>query len=155
MNARIRIKRGDNELELEGEPSFIAEQFERMKALAFGESPAAATPKEAIAESPFPPVSASYRVKKNLSFDDFLSLKEPQSPVDRLVCLAYFQEKYGERVQYSVPELEAFWQASWPESPLEEHVWKEAIEQGLLQWQEEGRLTLSYSGHNYVRDGLA
>lgn len=153
MSARIRIKRGDCELELEGDPTFILEQFERMQALAFGK-PERPAPAQEPAFSALP-VSASIRVRKTLSFEDFLSLKEPQNEVDRLVCLAYYQEKYGERVHYSVPELSELWSAAWPERPLEEAVWKEAIERGFLLWQEEGRLTLSYSGHNYVRDGLA
>lgn len=153
MSARIRIIRGDCELELEGEPSFILEQFERMQAIAFGK-PIANAP-ETPAEPENPAVSATFRVRKTLSFEDFLSLKEPQTEVDRLVCLAYYHEKYGERVHYTVPELSELWMAVWPELPLEEAVWKEAIERGYMVWQEEGRLTLSYSGHNYVRDGLA
>ena len=151
MTARIRIKRGENELELEGDPSFISEQFDRMSAMAFG----ATAPRTAPEETELPTISASFRVQKTLSFEDFLSLKEPREEIDRLLCLAYYHEKYGEHVHYSVDELRGLWQEAWPERPLDAIVWKEAIERGFMQWLEEGRLTLSYSGQNYVRNGLA
>lgn len=145
---RIRIRRGDIELEMEGEASFLEAHLERLVAMAFGRT-------APVAPEELPRVSASFTVKRNLTFDDFVSLKEPESDRDRLLVLAYYQEKYESRGHYTLPELQTLWEAAWPGLPWDEGVWKEALEQGFLQWQDGGQLTLSFAGQNYVRDGLA
>lgn len=152
---RIRIKQGDRELELEGEASFVAAQLDRLWPLTFGKAaqpePAPPTPLEADERR----VPASFVVRKNLSFEDFVGLKNPAGDRDRLLVLAYYQEKYEERQAYPVAALATAWAAAWPDRQWDEGVWKEAVEGGFLQWQEDGRLTLSFAGDQYVRDGLA
>lgn len=149
---RIRLKQGDRELEIEGEASFIEAHLEKLMGVAFGGAPSAsgAAPQEEIRRVP-----ASFAVKKNLSLSDFIALKEPQNLVDRLLVLAYYQEKYEATIAYTLAELTSLWEAQWPELPLEEETWQAALERGYLQWQDDGRLTLSFAGHHYVRDGLA
>lgn len=148
----IRIKQGDRELEIAGEASFVEAHLEKLMAVAFGSVPleAAPAPREEIRRVP-----ASFAVKKNLSLADFISLKEPQRLVDRLLVLAYYQERYEATLASSRDELAGLWEAQWPDVPLEEETWQAAVEQGYLQQQEDGRLTLSFVGHHHVRDGLA
>lgn len=147
---RIRIKQGDRELEIEGEAGFVEAHLEKLMGAAFGAAPVAPEGREEIRRVP-----ASFAVQKNLSLDDFIELKGPQDLVDRLLVLAYYQEKYEATIAYSLAELSTLWEAQWPELVLAEETWQAAIDRGYLQWQEDGRLTLSFSGHHYVRDGLA
>lgn len=148
----IRIKQGDRELEIAGEASFVEAHLERLMAVAFGSVPLEAAPS---AREEIRRVPASFAVRKNLSLADFISLKEPQRPVDRLLVLAYYQERYEATLASSRDELSGLWEAQWPDLPLEEDTWQAAVEQGYLQEQEDGRLTLSFVGHHHVRDGLA
>lgn len=148
---RIRIKQGDRELEIEGEAAFVEAHLERLMGLITGAAPqAAAEPREEIRRVP-----ASFAVKKNLSLADFIELKAPQHLVDRLLVLAYYQERYEAAIAYTLDELSTLWEAHWPELPLAEDTWQAAVEKGYLQRQEDGRLTLSFVGHHHVRDGLA
>lgn len=150
--SRIRLKQGDRELEIEGDEGFVASQLEKLMAVVFGASGAPAAPKshEEIRRVP-----ASFAVQKNLSLGDFIELKDPRDLVDRLLVLAYYQEKYEAAIAYPLAELSTLWSAQWPDLPLEEETWQAAVDRGYLQWQEDGRLTLSFAGHHYVRDGLA
>lgn len=148
----IRIKQGDRELEIAGEASFVEAHLEKLMAVAFGSVPLEAAPS---AREEIRRVPASFAVRKNLSLADFISLKEPQRPVDRLLVLAYYQERYEATLASSRDELSGLWEAQWPDVPLEEDTWQAAVEQGYLQEQEDGRLTLSFVGHHHVRDGLA
>jgi hypothetical protein len=145
---RVRVRRGDIEIELEGEASFLEAHLDRLMAMAFGRP--VAEPAEEM-----PRVAATFTVRRNLSFEDFLDLKDPETDRDRLLVLAYFQEKYQSRGHYTVPELRGYWEEAWPALPWDDDVWKEALEAGFLQWQDGGQLTLSFAGQNYVRDGLA
>lgn len=148
----IRIKQGDRELEIAGEASFVEAHLDKLMAVAFGSAPTEAAP---TAREEIRRVPASFAVRKNLSLADFISLKEPQRPVDRLLVLAYYQERYEATLASSRDELSRLWEAQWPDVPLEEGTWQAAVEQGYLQEQEDGRLTLSFVGHHHVRDGLA
>ncbi|HEY9856155.1 MAG TPA: hypothetical protein V6D05_10480 [Stenomitos sp.] len=148
---RIRLKQGDRELEIEGEAGFIEAHLEKLMGVAFG----GPLPEPTASREEIRRVPASFAVKKNLSLADFLELKEPQNLVDRLLVLAYYMEKYEAKVAYTLAELTEHWESQWPELPLAEETWQAALERGYLQWQEDGRLTLSFVGHHYVRDGLA
>lgn len=151
--SRIRVKQGDRELELEGDASFVAAQLERLWPLTFGTVTPEAAP--ALEASEARRVPATFAVRKNLSFEAFVALKNPSDDRDRLLVLAYYQEKYEEVQAYAVALLAEAWAAAWPAHPWDEEVWKQAVEGGFLQWQEDGRLTLSFAGDQYVRDGLA
>lgn len=146
---RVRLKQGDRELEIEGEAGFVEAHLERLLAVAFGGDPALPA-REEIRRVP-----ASFAVRKNLSLADFIELKDPRELVDRLLVLAYYQEKYEATIAYTMAELSSLWNAQWPELPLAEETWRAAVDRGYMQWQEDGRLTLSFVGHHYVRDGLA
>ncbi|MBO9540067.1 hypothetical protein J7643_05670 [bacterium] len=153
--SRVRIRQGDRELELEGDAAFVEAQLERLLPFTFG-----AGSSLTVAPVPAPhledhQVPANFAVKKNLSFEAFLELKQPSSDRDRLLVLAYYQEKYADLQAYPIADLAAAWTLAWPELPWDEACWKEAVEGGFLQWQEDGRLTLSFAGDQYVRDGLA
>lgn len=152
---RIRIKQGDRELEIEGEAGFVEQHLEKLMGATFGAAPVAAVQATPEVREEIRRVPASFAVKKNLSLDDFIELKGPQDLVDRLLVLAYYQEKYEATIAYTLAQLTTLWEEQWPELPLVEETWQAAIERGYLQWQEDGRLTLSFSGHHYVRDGLA
>ncbi|HEY9900127.1 MAG TPA: hypothetical protein V6D00_13180 [Pantanalinema sp.] len=153
--SRIRIRQGDRELELAGDAAFVAAQLDRLWPLAFGQGAPVASPSPSGQAPDDRRVSATFAVKKNLSFEAFAALKDPTSDRDRLLVLAYYQEKYADQQAYPVAVLAEAWALAWPELPWDEGVWKEAVEGGFLQWQEDGRLTLSFAGDQYVRDGLA
>lgn len=151
---RIRLKNGDREIELAGDRDFVEEQLARFASWIHGAVEPAAVP----AASPvreLPRVPTSFQVKPAISFEEFLQLKSPRSPLGRLLVLAYFLEKYQYRPAYAPDELVTWWQERWPTEPLDARLWEEAIDAGYLERETPEALTLTYRGQMHVRDGLA
>lgn len=159
---RIRLKRGDRELELEGDRDFVEAQLTRFGAWFQDSEPVAESARRLEAPEPeeplaadFPRVAASFRVTSSLSLEEFLHLKAPQTPLGRLLVLAYFLEKYQNREAYAPEELRRWWTERWPAEPLDPLLLDEAVDAGYLEWETPETLTLTFSGQLHVRDGLA
>jgi hypothetical protein len=164
VEARVRIREGDRELELAGSEAFVAELLERHLRgwLASSTPPAApsaavevAAPHTADAD-PFPRVSPTFSPTVNISLADFTRLKQAVSPADLVVVTAYYLEKYGRRESFTAGDI----QNALADLPA----WacREVVEElelplmlGHIERLRDGRLTLTFKGQNYVRDGLA
>lgn len=157
---RIRLKNGARELELEGDRLMVEELLARyapwVQAAAADAAPAGPTEQEPApaASQDLPRVPASFRVATTLTLADFLELKAPDTPLGRLLVLAYYLEKYQQRPGYTPEVLTAEWQECWPKEALDPQLWQEGVAQGFLEWQTPEALTLTYRGHVHVRDGL-
>ncbi len=169
---RIRLKNGLREIELEGDRLLVEELLARyapwVQAAALQapgvpvpsvpdplDSDLSASELRLDRSAPQPRVSSSFQVRSTLTFTDFLQLKSPQSLLERLLVLAYFLEKYQQRLRYTPAELQAFWRETWPTEALESSLWQEALDAGFLEWETPEALTLTYRGHVHVHDGLA
>lgn len=159
-DCRIRLRNGARELELKGDRLFVEEMLARFAPwiqdpLAEAEPASVPEAEESRRVAELPRVPASFRVQTAISFADFLQLKAPETPLGRLLVLAYFLEKYQQRPAYSPDELTAWWQERWPKEPLDPHLWQDAVAEGFLEWETPEALTLTYRGQVHVRDGLA
>lgn len=154
MEQRVRIKRGDWELELAGDRDFVETQLARLLPQLTGapgaETPAAPAPAEELRRVP-----ADFSPKRNLDLPGLVALKQARAPQDLLLVGAYYLEKYLRQDRYDARELaDALaplpeWDCQTVDEPLEL-----ALTQGFLEKLRDGRYTLTYKGQNYVRDGL-
>ncbi len=101
-----------------------------------------------------PGAPMAMRVRKNISFADFLALKEPKTSLDRLLTLAYYLEKYEGQNHYGMPELDRSWADAFPDDAFSTELCLEAVRSGYVE-EVDGHLTLSFSGEAYVQNGLA
>lgn len=171
MEARFRIKHGEVEIEVGGSEGFVSDLLERHLAAWLPVTPpglptppritsvARATAPEAGEATPleeFPRVSPSFSPKVNITLGEFADMKQAVSPADLVVVAAYYLEKYGRLETFSPADL----QAALAELPA----WscREAVDElelpmtlGHIEALRDGRLTLTFKGQNYVRDGLA
>ena len=160
---RIRLRNGAREVELEGDRLFVEEMLARyspwIQEASSAEAPAserwAGSVAPGLPAADLPRVPASFRVQTAITFADFLQLKAPQTPLGRLLVLAYFLEKYQQRPAYAPDELTAWWQERWPNEALDPQIWQDAVAEGYLEWETPEALTLTYRGQVHVRDGLA
>jgi len=154
-DCRIRLRNGEREFEVAGDRLFVEEMLARYAPWIQSPDPAEVAPGLPVPAGDHPRVPSSFRVQTAISFADFLQLKAPQSPLGRLLVLAYFIEKYQHRPAYAPDELTAWWQERWPAEPLDPQLCQEAVAEGYLEWETPEALTLTYRGQMHVRDGLA
>jgi len=157
-DCRIRLRNGARELELKGDRLFVEEMLARFAPWIqdpLAEPVLASEPEASRRAAELPRVPVSFRVRTAISFADFLQLKAPETPLGRLLVLAYFLEKYQQRPAYAPDELTAWWQERWPKEPLDPQLWQDAVAEGYLEWETPEALTLTYRGQVHVRDGLA
>ncbi len=156
MSNSFRFKKGDLEIEFSGEKHFVEEQISNWKLFI----------EDKISDSEvFPPkiqenVSSDnlsknleIKVKKNITIDDFLKLKEPDNEVDKTIVAAYYLEKYDKLNSFTEIDLYRLLKI-------------ENIAHYLLINQEKGFLctsksdtnlatySLTFSGEVYVKEGL-
>jgi hypothetical protein len=145
----FKVRRGDLEFEVRGDRDFVEAAVERWCGQVFNYPAVRDRDSERVAMPP-----ASIKVRKNISFEDFLKLKGPQTSIDRLLTLAYFLEKYEGKAKYDLGELDRAWYQSFPDDAFTPDIWKDAMARGYLE-ESNGRLTLTFSGEAYVQAGLA
>lgn len=152
----FRFKRGDLEFEVRGDREFVEDLVERWAIRALG--PLAMQEVQVAAETRptwRPPAAPqTIRVHKNISFSDFLSLKEPRTSLDRLLTLAYYLEKYEGQTHYGTTELDRAWSEAFPDDAFSSQLCRDAVKSGYLE-EVGGHLTLTFSGEAYVQNGLA
>lgn len=130
----FRLKTEGFELELSGERDFVEGQLKRL----FGDA-------EPLA---FERVRDDFRPNV-IPFEDFLKLKEPQTPMEHLVTLAYYFEKYLRQDSYTQQELADKIGDAWTPEVL-----AEAVAEGWLEDRGDESYTLTFSGEQYVQGGF-
>ncbi|MEB3330612.1 MAG: hypothetical protein VKQ33_15405 [Candidatus Sericytochromatia bacterium] len=161
MEARIRIREGERELELAGSEAFVADVLERhfqawlgdpprAEAAPAGQDPAAPGPE------PFPRVSPTFSPKVNISLADLAHMKQAVAPADLVVTAAYYLEKYGRLESFTKEELQGALAAlpAWSCREVADEL-ELPLTLGHIEQLRDGRLTLTFKGQNYVRNGLA
>ncbi|HEY9722173.1 MAG TPA: hypothetical protein V6D47_09170 [Oscillatoriaceae cyanobacterium] len=150
MEQRIRIKRGDCEIELSGDRDFVESQLAKLLPQLLGTEAPAAPTADAMRRVP-----ADFAPKRNLDLAGLVALKQARAPQDLMLVGAYYLEKYLRQESYSATELADSlgplpgWECQSIDEPLEL-----ALTQGFLEKLRNGRYTLTFKGQNYVRDGL-
>ena len=156
----LRLRRGDLEFEARGERDFVENAVERWASLVFN-YPAVRDPERAHVDraARADALAASgearrMRVRRNITFGDFLKLKAPDNSLDRLLTLAYFIEKYEGRPRYALSDLDEAWNNAYPHDAFHPDIWRDALERGYIE-DDAGQFTLSFSGVAYVQNGLS
>lgn len=179
METRFRLKKGDFELEVAGPREFVEAQLtghlDRWLALA-GEAlpaggaqaliPMARGVEPDITENEdtlsgitevedHPRVSPDFRPKVNVSLDAFLEMKEAVDPADIVVVAIYYLDRYLQQDTFTPADLQALlaplpqWACRVADDELEA-----VFARGHVERLRDGRLTITYKGQNYVREGL-
>ncbi|MEB3186384.1 MAG: hypothetical protein VKP72_02980 [bacterium] len=181
---RVKLRDGDRELEYEGPLEVVEAQLQGwqswverksgdplrcrpagpareaegtlrdLDASCEGSMPPAREVELADVGGSLPRVAPDFKVRRNLTLEGLVALKEPQLDVERLLVIAYYGERYEERSVHRLYELEKAWMSTFPDFPWRAEVLEEAIERGFLQPTEPEGVTLSYRGESFVRDGL-
>ena len=161
---RFRFRRGELELELEGEREFIESQLAKWLPILSQEAPGLTLDVKATepAAEPATPADGFHRVPKDfaprvtITLADLVRMKEAVSPVDLVTVAGYYMEKYRRQERYSPQELQAeldglsAWDCHSVDEPFEL-----AVTSGFFEQLRDGSYTLTYKGQNYVQNGLA
>lgn len=180
METRFRLKRGDFEIEVAGARDFVEAQLtqhlDRWYAMAGEPAPeggvqavirVASDAEEANTESEdtlsestemedFPRVSPDFRPKVNVSIAEFLAMKQAVDPADVVVVAIYYMDRYLQQDTFTAADLQALlaplplWACRQADVELEA-----VMARGHVERLRDGRLTITYKGQNYVREGLA
>ncbi len=180
METRFRLKKGDFEVEVAGPREFVEGQLtlnlERWLALA-GEATAAgevqavirvardAEPSSTENEDTLsgitetadhPRVSPDFRPKVNVSIGEFLDMKQAIDPADIVVVAAYYLDRYLQQDTFTLADLQALLAAlpQWACRSAEDEL-EPVVVRGHVERLRDGRLTITYKGQNYVREGLS
>lgn len=126
----FRLKTQEIEIEISGEREFVESQL----ALWFGD------------DAPTERVRADF-IPRAISFEDFLTLKSPQTPVEKLLAGAYYLEKYGRKESFTIADLAVL--QAWESDGMEQ-----ALKSGWIETSGEEAFTLTFSGQQYVQGGF-
>lgn len=180
MKTRFRLKRGDFEVEVAGPRDFVeaqlAQHLDRWLMLAGEPIPGAGVQavirvardtEDTSTESEdtlsgitemedYPRVSPDFRPKVNVSIAEFLAMKQAADPADVVVVAVYYMDRYLQQDTFTAADLQALlaplpvWECRRAEDELEA-----VMARGHVERLRDGRLTITYKGQNYVREGLS
>jgi hypothetical protein len=169
---RFRFRRGELEIEFEGDRDFVEAQLAQWLPRLTESAPAERAPKVQVDVTPaagpegtgpggapmdsFRRVPADYAPKVTITLEDFVKLKEAVAPVDLVTVAGYYMEKYRRQERYTPDELEkelaalSEWGCANVDEPFEL-----AVESGYFEQLRDGQYTLTYKGQTYVQNGLS
>jgi hypothetical protein len=146
MEHGFEFRRGDQVLNLRGEPAWVEAMVARYLPALFDDPPPADS-----ADLPAPPRRSAH-VRKNISLLEFVRLKEVCEPADLVLALAYYLEKYEYLPNYDAADMQPY----YGELELDDDTVARALRHhaGLrLLIEDGGRYSLSYSGEQRVKYG--
>ena len=153
--ASFWMRDGEREIRVEGSEDLVREAMDRWLAHEGAPSAGASGRGTTLSTEPWSDrVLPAIQVRKNIEVQEFVALKEPDSPRDRLLTLAYFLEKYDKLEQYGLDQLRMLWIEAFPCESMDSCSWEDAIRDGYLERVGDGRFTLTFSGESYVQSGL-
>ena len=98
--------------------------------------------------------SKTITIKKNISIKDFSALKNPETIEDYVIVTCYYMDKYEYMAQFTQDHIINFLN-NISEIPLElDSYINENINKGYLIKHEDNKYSLTFSGEQYVKDGL-
>jgi len=143
---RIRIKKGDIEVEVEGDKEFVEKHLENLK-------------KEL---QKFPLIEHSHEESKIIEsqkkpyIKEFIKEKKPSGALKIAVTLAYYLTKYEGKKTFTQEDIKKAWIASGQKIPKK--IWQAVIDgKNRYQWFEEvsrGEYKLSPHGVYFVENEL-
>lgn len=151
----FKFKKGDLEIEISGEKDFVEEQvkiwkiFLETKIFRSSNNDIQITASEKNLKDTNTPIF----VKKNITIDDFLILKNPDNNSDKTLVAGYFLEKYDKQESFTEIDIYRILNIEDVEKYLMIN-----LEKGYISKTSERNnlpdYTLTYSGEMYVKDGL-
>lgn len=149
---RFRLKRGDFEIELQGDQAWVEAQISRF---VDGVAPEPTT-EVAIKVADFPRVSPDFQPKVNVTISQFVAMKDAATPADVFIVGVYYLEKYQRRETFSLQLLQDLLAEvpAW-DCQRTEDVVEEVQVRGHVEKLRDGTWCITYKGQNYVREGLS
>jgi hypothetical protein len=154
MNNSFRFKKGDWEIEFSGEKSFVEEQIKLWKNMIEVKVAESFSPQaEMTAVNDHEQNQKKIKVKKNITIDDFIKLKDPYDEVDKTIVAAYYLEKYEKLNSFTEIDVYRVLKLDNVDRYLSIN-----LEKGYLSSSKSNNnlisYTLTYSGEVYVKQGL-
>jgi len=101
-NYMMKYQKGDLCVEVQGDKAFVEEKFKWLLDLKVPHSANISTP--SAAEQPKQPTNNA--VERPTSLGEFISLKQPQSHYDNILCFGYFLEKNKGMESFTLEEID-------------------------------------------------
>jgi len=147
MNQRIRLKIGDNEIELEGNDEFIKQHLK-----SFVEKYAHVKPevlKTGAANLPAKVTVVSDSGKKALAPAEYVRQKNPRGGTEELIVLAKYLEDNETLSEFTVKDINRVAKAA-KIGKVDNSYYPLAVKQGLLNRIKHGRYQLTLTGEDAV-----
>lgn len=148
--SRIRWKLGTDELEIEGDPEFIAEQLDRFLE-ARGSTPIREEPASApIHVRPAPQeTQASIREARELTPAEYMRQKNPQTGTEQLIVLAKYLEDSSGKREFKMADINKLARDAKVKD-IHSQYFTYAVKQGLLRSVAKGTYSITLSGEDAV-----
>lgn len=147
MNQRIRLKIGDNEIELEGNDKFIKEHLksfiEKHAQVRLGEV------KTGVTNLPAKVTVVSDKGKKMLAPAEYVRQKNPKGGTEKLIVLAKYLEDFKSLSEFNNKDIDSVAHDA-KVGKIAMSYYPLAVKQGLLNKIKHGRYQLTLTGEDAV-----
>ena len=145
MNKRIRLKIGENEIEVEGDEKFIDKQLK-----SFNDKYSISKTGGAKIESPIIKASLSQeKGKKTLSPGEFVRQKNPSSGTEKIMVLAKYLEDYRSLSEFTIKDINKVAKES-KLGIIDNSYYSMGLKQGFLNKIKYGKYQLTLTGEDAV-----
>lgn len=148
MNQRIRLKIGENEIELEGNEIFIDEHLKSFVDKCFSLKPSETT-KVNVVTHPTKTTGIQNKDSKVLSPAEFVRQKSPKGGTEQLVVIAKYLEDYESLSEFSVKDITRVARVA-KIGKIDNAYYPLAVKQGLLNRIKHGRYQITLTGEDIV-----
>lgn len=147
MNQRLRLKIGENELEIEGDKAFIKQYLNSfLDKLEFPKSP---RQKIDLKKANQQIEATGEKSKKTLAPAEFVRQKNPQGGTEKLIVLAKYLEDYEKLNEFKSKDINRITRLA-KIGKIEAAYYPLAVKQGLLNKIQHGCYQLTLTGEDTV-----
>lgn len=148
MENSIRLKIGENELEISGSEKFIEKQLNAFVSR-LGISSSATAPAIKLVDSKSDHVPTTRKSGKHPSPAEYVREKRPKGGTEQLIVLGKYLEEFGGVQEFSMREIkEVSGQAKIKN--IHSNYFSYAVKQGLMRNSGRGKYSLTLSGEDAV-----
>lgn len=150
-NYKIRIKKGDFELEVSGDKDFTTSKFDELSKILDNAS---------TSQSNNPPIAISHEVPRSITLVEFLKKKEANGHPDRIVIFAYYLFHNRKIESFNVDDIEACYSETRTGKPanindaINQSVGKGHLTPATEKKNDKKAWTITQTGDEYVEKDL-
>ncbi|MEK7434884.1 MAG: hypothetical protein AABZ74_17250 [Cyanobacteriota bacterium] len=153
MENKFKFKKNDVELEFSGERDFVEQQIKEWKTYFLTLKDNDSKNLDNLENNYNNSKNHQISVIKNISFDDFFKLKNPETNMDKVVVAAYYLERYEKYQSFTEIDLYKILNIEDITTYVNKSIHSGFIEK-IANCEPIEKYTLTYSGEIYVKDGL-